>query len=66
MPYLSLQSCSTPSYVFMLQVSSKVLRKLKADAEAFLGETVVDAVITVPAYFTDSQLRATKEAGKAL
>ena len=41
-----------------------VLQKLKADAEAYLGETVTQAVITVPAYFSDSQRQATKDAGK--
>ena len=41
-----------------------VLQKLKADAEAYLGETVTSAVITVPAYFTDAQRQATKDAGK--
>ena len=41
-----------------------ILQKLKADAEAFLGEPVSDAVITVPAYFTDAQRQATKDAGK--
>jgi molecular chaperone DnaK len=41
-----------------------ILQKLKADAEAYLGETVTQAVITVPAYFTDSQRQATKDAGK--
>lgn len=45
------------------EISAKVLMKLKEDAEAYLGETVVDAVITVPAYFNDSQRKATKEAG---
>jgi len=45
-------------------ISAKVLAKLKADAEAFLGEDVKDAVITVPAYFDDSQRQATKNAGK--
>lgn len=45
------------------EISAKVLMKLKEDAEAFLGESVVDAVITVPAYFNDSQRKATKEAG---
>lgn len=45
-------------------ISAKVLAKLKADAEAYLGETVTDAVITVPAYFDDSQRQATKNAGK--
>ncbi|MGI6256980.1 MAG: molecular chaperone DnaK [Anaerovoracaceae bacterium] len=45
-------------------ISAMVLSKLKADAEAYLGETVTEAVITVPAYFTDSQKQATKDAGK--
>ena len=46
------------------EVSAMVLSKLKADAEAFLGDTVSEAVITVPAYFDDSQRQATKDAGK--
>lgn len=45
-------------------ISAFVLQKLKNDAESYLGETVTDAVITVPAYFTDSQRQATKDAGK--
>lgn len=45
-------------------ISAMILQKLKADAEAYLGEKVTDAVITVPAYFTDSQRQATKDAGK--
>ncbi len=45
-------------------ISAMILSKLKADAEAYLGETVSEAVITVPAYFTDSQKQATKDAGK--
>ncbi|HBB30117.1 MAG TPA: molecular chaperone DnaK [Clostridiales bacterium] len=45
-------------------ISAFTLQKLKADAESYLGETVTDAVITVPAYFTDSQRQATKDAGK--
>ena len=45
------------------QVSAMILQKLKADAEAYLGETVTEAVITVPAYFNDSQRQATKNAG---
>lgn len=45
------------------EISAKVLMKLKEDAESYLGESVVDAVITVPAYFNDSQRKATKEAG---
>ena len=45
-------------------ISAMILAKLKADAESYLGETVTEAVITVPAYFTDSQKQATKDAGK--
>ncbi|MDR1975817.1 MAG: molecular chaperone DnaK [Campylobacteraceae bacterium] len=45
------------------EISAKVLMKLKEDAESFLGESVTDAVITVPAYFNDAQRKATKEAG---
>lgn len=45
-------------------ISAMILQKLKADAEAYLGEAVTDAVITVPAYFSDSQRQATKDAGK--
>ena len=45
-------------------ISAMVLQKLKADAEAYLGETVTQAVITVPAYFSDSQRQATKDAGR--
>jgi len=46
------------------QISAMVLQKLKADAEAYLGETVTEAVITVPAYFNDAQRQATKDAGQ--
>lgn len=46
------------------EVSAMILSKIKADAEAFLGESVTEAVITVPAYFDDSQRQATKDAGK--
>ena len=46
------------------EISAMVLQKLKADAEAYLGHTVTQAVITVPAYFTDAQRQATKDAGK--
>ena len=46
------------------EISAMVLQKLKADAEAYLGETVTDAVVTVPAYFNDMQRQATKDAGK--
>ena len=46
------------------QISSFILRKLKEDAEAYLGESVTQAVITVPAYFNDAQRQATKDAGK--
>jgi molecular chaperone DnaK len=46
------------------EISARVLMKLKRDAEAYLGETITDAVITVPAYFNDAQRQATKEAGE--
>jgi len=46
------------------EISARILQKLKRDAESFLGETVTDAVITVPAYFNDAQRQATKEAGE--
>ena len=46
------------------EISAMILQKLAADASAYLGETVTQAVITVPAYFTDSQRQATKDAGK--
>ena len=46
------------------EISAMVLQKLKADAEAYLGQTVTEAVITVPAYFSDAQRQATKDAGK--
>ena len=46
------------------EISAMILQKLKADAEAYLGETVSEAVITVPAYFNDSQRQATKDAGR--
>ena len=47
------------------EISAMILQKLKADAESYLGETVEDAVITVPAYFTDAQRQATKDAGRS-
>ena len=53
-----------PQKISAQQVSAQILRKLKKDAEAYLGEKVTEAVITVPAYFNDSQRQATKDAGK--
>ena len=46
------------------EISAMILQKLKADAEAYLGEKVIEAVITVPAYFDDTQRQATKDAGR--
>ena len=46
------------------EISAMILQKLKQDAESYLGETVTQAVITVPAYFSDSQRQATKDAGR--
>ena len=46
------------------EISAMILQKMKADADAYVGETITQAVITVPAYFNDSQRQATKDAGK--
>ena len=46
------------------EISAMILQKIKADAEAYLGEKVTEAVITVPAYFNDSERQATKDAGR--
>ncbi|MFH1428799.1 MAG: Hsp70 family protein, partial [Candidatus Margulisiibacteriota bacterium] len=56
--------CSAGKHYTPPEVSAMILQKIKADAEAYLGEPVTQAVITVPAYFNDSQRQATKDAGK--
>src|SRR6201995_405569 len=62
--YIEVQSGDKTEQFAPQQIAAFVLGKLKADAEAFLGEKVTQAVITVPAYFNDSQRQATKDAGK--
>ena len=62
--YIECQVGDTHEHFAPQQISSFVLAKLKADAEAYLGDTITEAVITVPAYFNDSQRQATKDAGK--
>src|SRR5210317_1873958 len=71
MPYKTVKADNGDSWVEVngetyspSQISSFILRKLKEDAESYLGETVSEAVITVPAYFNDAQRQATKDAGK--
>jgi molecular chaperone DnaK len=71
MPYTTVKADNGDSWVEVngetyspSQISSFILRKLKEDAESYLGETVTEAVITVPAYFNDAQRQATKDAGK--
>ncbi len=70
-PYKIVEGSNGDSYVDINgkkysapEISAMILQKLKSDAEAYLGETVTDAVITVPAYFNDSQRQATKDAGR--
>jgi len=62
--YIEVQSADKTEQFAPQQIAAFVLGKLKADAEAYLGEKVTQAVITVPAYFNDSQRQATKDAGK--
>ena len=62
--YIECQSGDKTERFAPQQIASFVLAKLKADAEAYLGESITEAVITVPAYFNDSQRQATKDAGK--
>ncbi len=62
--WIEVQVGDKPQQFSPQQISSFVLAKLKADAEKYLGETITQAVITVPAYFNDSQRQATKDAGK--
>jgi molecular chaperone DnaK len=62
--YIEVQVGDKPEQFAPQQISAFVLGKLKADAEAYLGEKITQAVITVPAYFNDSQRQATKDAGK--
>jgi len=71
LPYKIVEAANGDAHVQMSgktysppEISAMILQKLKADAEAYLGEKVTDAVITVPAYFNDSQRQATKDAGK--
>jgi molecular chaperone DnaK len=62
--YIECEVNGTPEQFAPEQISAMVLQKLKADAEAYLGEKVTEAVITVPAYFNDAQRQATKDAGQ--
>ena len=71
LPYMIVKAANADAHVKMSdkeysppEISAMILQKLKTDAEAYLGETVTEAVITVPAYFNDSQRQATKDAGK--
>ncbi|HJX03428.1 MAG TPA: molecular chaperone DnaK, partial [Dehalococcoidia bacterium] len=71
LPYKIVEAANGDAHVMMSgraysppEISAMILQKLKADAEAYLGEKVTDVVITVPAYFNDSQRQATKDAGK--
>jgi molecular chaperone DnaK len=70
LPYKIIEASNGDAWVVMggkqyspAEISAMILQKLKIDAEAYLGEKVIDAVVTVPAYFNDSQRQATKDAG---
>ncbi|MCJ7829109.1 MAG: Hsp70 family protein, partial [Dehalococcoidia bacterium] len=70
LPYKIVEASNGDAWVVMggkqyspAEISAMILQKLKIDAEAYLGEKVIDAVVTVPAYFNDSQRQATKDAG---
>merc|ERR1719482_1864547 len=62
-PKIKVVSKGETKTFFAEEISSMILTKMKSTAEAYLGKTITDAVVTVPAYFNDSQRQATKDAG---